>query len=119
MGAEVNAVCECGYQSNSLVGGGMLNFQTTCYFPALCKVCKELVQVNLFAKRVRCPKCRRARVTLYDDPELSRDQGDSTVTSWNTEVRLGRVLILHNGSYLCPSCREFKLRFSDSGLCWD
>lgn len=119
LGAEVNAYCECGYQSTSLIGGGMANFHTTCYFPALCTVCNKLVQVNLLAKRVRCHKCRSSKVTPYDNPELSLQKGDSIIADWHVESELGRVLILHNGTYLCPLCKEFKLRFIDSGLCWD
>lgn len=119
MGGSVVAKCPCGYEGGSLVGGGMMTFMTTCYFPAYCENCRELVQINVFAKRLRCPKCRRAKVTPYDDPALCAGNGDREVAGWNVSERLGRDLRLHDGEYLCPACGEFTLRFVDGRLEWD
>lgn len=119
MGSEVIATCECGYRASSLIGGGMMNFMTVCYFPALCERCGELVQINLFKKRVRCPRCKSSRVRPYDDDDLVDGVGRREVVSWNVYEELGRALSLTDRKYLCPSCRKYKLKFKDSGLCWD
>jgi hypothetical protein len=110
MGSSVKASCKCGYGESILIGGGMLNFKTTCLFPCLCEDCKEVVQGNLLAKRTKCPKCGKTGIIPYDDPKL---------IDWNVSGKLGRSLKLTNGDYLCPKCERFTMTFMDDGLCWD
>jgi len=119
MGSAVSAACQCGLSANILVGGGMANFLTTCFFPCLCRRCKEVVQVNLFAKHLRCPKCRSRTVTPYDAADLSSSVGTSADVEWNAEERLGRQLVLTDADYECPRCGMMSLRFGAAGLCWD
>lgn len=118
MGSEVTARCRCGVEVSILIGGGMLNFQTTCYFPCSCAGCSSVVQVNLLAKRLRCPSCGSSKVTPFDDPSLSRRTRGGMVTSWNSE-KVGRDLTLTDKPYRCPRCGELALRFEESGLLWD
>lgn len=119
MGSQVTAKCQCGVDASILVGGGMFDFMTTCYFPCLCERCRAVVQVNLLAKRKRCPQCKSTKVIPYDDPILSDGSGMRAVASWNMEDQLGRKLNLTDGNYRCPQCGQMTLHFADGGLCWD
>ena len=119
MGSEVIAVCDCGYRARSLIGGGMATFEEVCYFPACCEQCHELVEVNLLANPVRCPECDGSQVIPYDDAKLIGERGANEVESWNMEEELGRELVLTDGSYYCPSCGKFKLKFRPAQVCWD
>ena len=119
MGSQITARCECGVQAEVLIGGGMMNFTTTCFFPCLCANCQGIVQVNLLAKSLRCPQCRARNPIPYDDPSLSKSPGDHLVASWNMQDQLGRELVLTDGKYRCPKCGKMTLEFVDSGLCWD
>lgn len=119
MGSEVTATCRCGLEVNVLIGGGMANFTTTCYFPCLCEACHNIVEVNLLAKTKRCPECKSLALIAYDDPRLSKTPGKCIVAKWCIEDPLEKDLILTNGKYMCPKCNKMYLRFRDSGLCWD
>jgi Zn finger protein HypA/HybF involved in hydrogenase expression len=119
MGSEVTATCQCGLATSIMIGGGMVNFMTTYYFPCLCERCHTIVQVNLLAKRKRCPQCKTTKVIPYDDPTLLECPGKHVVASWNMGKQLGRELKLTDGDYRCPRCGQMSLRFADSGLCWD
>ena len=119
MGSLVIAVCECGYTAESAVGGGMATFKEICYFPAYCEQCHELVEADLLARPVNCPVCEGTPVTPYNDEKLIGEIGEEEVESWNMEEDLGRELVLTNGTYFCPACEEFKLRFKPGMLCWD
>lgn len=119
LGSQVTAKCQCGVDTTIMIGGGMLNFMTTCYFPCLCEHCRTVVQVNLLAEQRWCPQCKSTKAIPYDDPTLSEFAGEHTVVSWNMKEKLGRVLELTDGNYRCPQCGRMTLRFEDSGLCWD
>jgi len=119
MGSQVTATCECGVRAEILIGGGMMDFTTTCYFPSLCDRCQTIVQTNLLAGDHRCPECGAADPIPYDDPRILGSPGEGTVAEWNMQERLGRELILTDGSYKCPKCGKMTLQFADSGLCWD
>lgn len=119
MGLQVTATCQCGVDTRIMIGGGMRNFMTTCYFPCLCEHCGAVVQVNLLAEQKRCPRCKTTKIIPYDDPALSEDAGGHIVASWNVEDQLGRNLNLTDGNYRCPHCEQMTLRFKDSGFRWD
>ncbi len=119
MGSEVKAKCSCGVEADILIGGGMMDFMTTCFFPCLCEKCHNIVQVNLLAKRRRCPKCKTSNPIPYDDTRLSESPGQDHVATWNMQEQLGRELILTDGKYRCPKCGKMALEFFDSGLCFD
>ena len=119
MGSAVIAICDCGVNEEILIGGGMMNFTTTCYFPCCCENCNEVVQVNLLSKKMRCPKCRSQKVTPCDDPKIVDKLGNKTIAEWNMQGKIGRELILSDGSYWCPKCKKPNLRFEDGGMCWD
>ena len=119
MGSQVVARCDCGVEESILIGGGMMDFQTTCLFPCLCENCHSVVQVNLFSKALKCPQCGAPDPIPYDDARLSELPGNHTVAQWNTAAHLGRELVLTDGKYRCPECGRMSLEFSDAGVCWD
>jgi len=119
MGLMVIAKCECGLETDLVIGGGSIKSVETCYFPCLCENCQNIVMVNLLADEPRCPECNAPDPIPYDDPGLSDFPGDDVIASWNMEDRLGRDLILTNGKYKCPSCGNMSLEFIEYGLCWD
>jgi len=119
MGSEVIATCQCGLNTSIMIGGGMFNFMTKCYFPCICERCHAVVPVNLLAKRKRCPQCRTTKVIPYDNPTLSDSQGQCIVANWDMEEELGRELKLTDANYRCPKCGQMTLHFEDSCLCWD
>ena len=119
MGSAVLAKCECGYEQEFAIGGGMTTFHELCCFPCLCRECKRIVQANLLDTPASCPDCEGDRIVPYDDGELCEQPDDETATSWSLGEQLGRELMLTNGMYYCPSCDSFQLKFQDSGLSWD
>jgi hypothetical protein len=119
MGFGVLAICKCGYSKEFLIGGPMYSFVKTCYFPALCRDCGNIVRVNLLAQPPLCVECKSHNVTAYNQPELLGRRGKNVVTSWNMVEDASRVLELTDGDYLCPECGEYNLTFEDSGLRWD
>jgi len=116
MGGIVKALCPCGYQREMYLGGGMRNYTTYCNFPILCRKCKLLLEVNLLKKDVACPICHHSDYMAYDDPSLCFQKGNE-IFSWNYE-KIGRQLVLTDGIYFCPGCRQSSLRFKNMGN-WD
>jgi Zn finger protein HypA/HybF involved in hydrogenase expression len=119
MGSQVVATCRCGVEAKILIGGGMLNFDTLCFFPCLCETCHDIVQVNLLEEAKRCPKCKSTTLIPYDDPRLSKTPGKRKVAQCSIEDPLDRDLILTNGNYMCPKCKKLWLRFRKGRLHWD
>lgn len=79
MGSEVIATCQCGVNTSIMVGGGMYNHMTTCYFPCLCERCRAVVQGNLLDKPNQCPQCKFTEAIPYDDPTLPERTETPTV----------------------------------------
>ena len=119
MGSQVIAKCECGLAAEIMIGGGMINFMNTCYFPCHCNNCHNVVEVNLLAETMTCQECGATNPTPYDDPELMESASGHIVAQWNVEERLGRKLFIYSNNYKCPKCGKMTLLFADSGLCWD
>ena len=70
MGSMIQAKCECGFDSGTIVaGGGFMNFRSMGMEPALCQHCKRLVMRDYKTKSSRCPECHK-KVTFYNDPKL-------------------------------------------------
>ncbi len=123
MGSSLIARCKCGFASETfMVGGGMLNHETTCYVPGICLNCHRFVVANYLAKRPRCPKCRR-KVTFYNDPSLQAPSGKKKsrkepVFEWHLFPPHASVL-LPDTRYLCPECGKMEMRFEFGGILWD
>jgi hypothetical protein len=119
MGILVEAHCRCGYHRADIrVGGGMHTFASECDFPVFCKTCNDLTQANLLAAPPRCLECAGTSITPYDDLSLPCDQAGQPVATWDVTPEIGRELVLHDGNYICPACKELTLTFSLSGM-WD
>ena len=112
MGSSVMAICPCGVEAEIMIGGGMMDYETTSLFPCCCEKCHSLVEVNLLVKRLRCPKCRASNPLPYNDPRLMGEKGDRTAENWGD-------LTLTNGTYKCPKCEKMTLRFSPGHVQWD
>ncbi len=117
MGSVIKARCDCGFEREMLLGGGMRNSTTHCNFPLYCKECRAFLEGNLLKKGLVCPKCKSADVVPYDDANLCSRKGD-LVFNWNLEDQVGRHLVLTDGDYVCPKCGKFTLSFMDVGR-WD
>jgi len=119
MGQMINAKCECGFETDVMcLGGGMLNFMTECAFPFYCEECSFLFEGNIFDKSILCPKCHKADIYPYDSKKAYATLGKKNVFNWRVVDEIGRVLVLTDGNYICPSCRKFSLKFFDVGN-WD
>lgn len=118
MGSMINASCECGYEKNMSLGGGMMNFNTRCNFPFYCEGCNILFEDNIFNEKIICPNCHKGDIYSYDTAKACGSVGEKTVFDWNVGNEIGRKLLLTDGDYICPSCHKFSLRFEDVG-CWD
>lgn len=119
MGSSVKAHCECGYEESFLIGGGIMNCDTLCLFPCLCRKCVKIVDANLLQARLACPKCKSRKIVPYDQAELCEQQGSSIVTSWNVKEPIGREVRLTDGRYYCPSCSTYRLQFVEGATIWD
>lgn len=120
MGSHVTASCPCGFQTKSLVGGGISNHDIVCLFPCVCRHCNELITVNLYDRKKACPHCRKPYPIPYHHPVLyDAKPSDRPLVSWNARQKLGRVLRLTNGAYRCPQCNHMTLRFAMSGIWFD
>src|SRR5258708_36278165 len=114
MGAGLRAACPCGFKAGGLmVGGGMLNFRTSCGAPALCDACGALAVLNYLEHDPRCPECGGS-VRFYSNPALQALVDPAGVEppdifSWNVDGKRGR-LVLPDIAYLCPSCRQNTMR---------
>jgi Zn finger protein HypA/HybF involved in hydrogenase expression len=112
MGSQVQATCECGFKETFSIGGGMLDSETFCAFPCLCRDCKRIVEVNLMDEPATCPDCKGENIEPYDNDALVKREGGNEVTSW-----MGFKLT--DDPHYCPKCDSFRLRFTDTGLCFD
>ena len=119
MGSQVIAKCGCGYEATCLIGCGIKNYNTTCYFPFSCSSCHNVVEVNILAKIIYCPQCQSSELIPYDDPQLFDCLGKHKVAQWNIKDILGRDLVITDGKYQCPQCGEMLLKFMDGGFHWD
>lgn len=119
MGSAIRAKCECGYDQEFLIGGGMSNFEELCLFPCLCRECKAIVSANLLQNPLACPECESKVITPYGQGELCQKGGKKEVASWKLGGNESKRLSLTDGAYYCPPCNSFGLTFEDSGFCWD
>jgi len=121
MGGIVQARCDCGFESENLfLGGGMLNFETYCGVPVLCKTCGSLQVVNLLDPCCCCGTCHGPvefyhKVVPRTAPEL-RETLTNRLFSWR--LGGGDTLVLPDSGHLCPRCHEQHMRFVDTGR-WD
>lgn len=120
MGSFGEAVCPCGYRSETIsVGVGMAGFSDYFPAPAVCLSCNIAMERNYQTKFARCPSCKK-KVTFYNDPSLQSKEikPDPEDTHWNLDVPGKDNFDLPDTQYLCPKCGKFELIFDFSG-CFD
>jgi len=126
MGTMIQAKCECGFKSEKIfAGGGFMDFMNVLTAPALCTNCYTFTIRSYLAKHNYCKKCK-SKITFYNDKSLWKDKNISTserncIFYWEIDP----IVSLNNGvfrlpdtAYLCPKCREFKMKFYNIGI-WD
>lgn len=112
MGSQVKAKCSCGIERSIAIGGSRLNFKSIEYFPCLCHDCKDIVEGNLKAKKLKCPNCNSQKLTPYNNKALMGTKDDQVIErSFDN--------IITNGTYKCPSCNEMNLKFKSGDILWD
>lgn len=117
MGCSVLDKCECGYESPLLmIGDEMFSFDTLCNFPAFCAQGDHLVTVNLFEHPILCPDGHKNEPTPYSNAHLKGKTGGNTIASWRYS---GHQVELTDGTYFCPSCHQYTLKFSQGDIMWD
>ena len=78
-----------------------------------------VVEVDLLADTMQCPKCASTEVIPYDAIAISGESGINEIERWYVADYVGRDLVLTDGNYKCPQCREMTLHFKDGCKRWD
>jgi len=84
MGTCADFNCKCGYEAYGKWGIGMnpiFREQNISLAPALCRDCREFVNINANAVLLKCPKCNGTNVTPYSDHSLSNVRKKSVLKS--------------------------------------
>ncbi|MCB2148205.1 MAG: hypothetical protein KQI81_17140 [Deltaproteobacteria bacterium] len=84
MGICSDFTCKCGYEAYAKWGIGMnpiYREQGISLAPALCRDCRELVNINENAIPFKCSKCDGLNVIPYSEPELGQLRRKSVVKS--------------------------------------
>ncbi|MDD5299071.1 MAG: hypothetical protein PHD65_01095 [Gallionella sp.] len=124
MGQIIGAFCPCGYKEPALyIGGGMMNFKTHHGFPAYCPAGKpHLVMVNLLEEPLKCPQHKKTPIP-YSDKSLVGKLGRKSLLMSRVLAPSNNTRVLEfeltNGTYLCPKCQNFTLKFRDLNICFD
>ena len=128
MGTFTDFKCKCGYEACGKWGIGMnpiYQEQKISLAPALCKDCRELVNINGNAILLKCRECNGLNVVLYSDPGLAQVRRKSVKRSRsiNREPESpGKSKLedyiegVDTTFYLCPKCNRFTLEKSGCGL---
>lgn len=123
MGSLLQAKCECGFESKLIyAGGGFFIFKETLKAPALCTNCYTFTIRNYLKKYNYCNKCR-SKIIFYNDKKLWKDKNASqdeldSIFWWGIDFLNDKAFVLPNTLYVCPKCREYKMKFYPCGL-WD
>ena len=93
----------------------MLDFTEVCHFPALCKKCGKIVDVNMFDNPPQCSRCGNQDVIPYDENAMIGKAGENIVADWFVG-KLRRTFALTDGQYFCPACGKYTLSFELTAL---
>ena len=98
---------KCGFRRPWItVGALMATVKTANYFPAFCKTCADLVSANIKPTPPVCTECNSSEIVVYG--QKTRDPGDPLHHKSDLD-----------GQHMCPSCREYTLRFFPSSILAD
>ena len=84
MGTCADFKCKCGYEACGKWGIGMnpiYQEQKISLAPALCRDCRELVNIDENAVLLNCSECKGLNVVLYGDPGLKQMRRKSVLMS--------------------------------------
>jgi hypothetical protein len=108
----IEAKCRCGFESGTIMqGGGMLNFETIDYEPAICLKCKKFLVLNYKIKNQKCPDCN-TEIVFYNDKSVQRK-----TKSYQKKIPWGAFYV-PDTTCLCPRCGKLTMRFYFRGY-WD
>ena len=128
MGTCSDFICKCGYEAFGKWGIGMnpiYQEQKISLAPALCKDCRELVNINENAVLPKCRECGGINVIPYSELSLGHVRRKSVRRSKfvNREPEPpGKSKLedyiegVDTTFYLCPKCNRFTLEKSGCGL---
>ncbi|MFW5983086.1 MAG: hypothetical protein ACOCQ4_01190 [bacterium] len=110
MGSLIKAVCEnCGYETELHLGGGMMDFDTNCSFPALNKSMNRIEERNIFKRDKE--KNNPSHILFYDSESLVDKNSIRSKDHLNWDKYR-----LYDADYYCPKCGKFALKFILTGL---
>jgi len=119
MGIGVNVACPC-HGSFVLPVGPRIAPPPYCLFPFLCTACKTSSCLDIHAESLRCSHCGSDAVVPYGDRAAVGERGRDVVFACEPSARFSsEQLMVTDGTYWCPTCRQYSARFSDAGLLWD
>ena len=113
MGRSVQAKCACGYEAEVPTGCGLAG-PVPDYFPAHCRRCAAVVPADATSWPTTCSRCGD-EVALYDAPDEQLTAGPHTVLEERTVTDPAIRHRLNDGTYRCPACGRFELRFRLGG----
>jgi hypothetical protein len=97
------ASCKCGYEKEVLVGSTRsMGRNGTSYSPALCRDCGKLCSSLYGTDAPTCELCQSKNIVRYGNRELRADPSNK-YHGWT------------GGLHFCPQCKDFGLRFKDTG----
>ncbi len=109
MGTMIKAACEnCRYEVKSSIGGGFMNHETVCDYPAV-NTNTGLIETKNIYKRDKENR-QEDNIMFYDNEKLLDKKSilsDETIM-WDD-------YIIYDANYYCPVCKTFGLRFSVEG----
>lgn len=119
MGIGVNVSCSC-FGSFPMRVGPRIAPPKYSLFPFLCTDCKGVSTLDVYAETLACAHCDSPAVVPYGRPPAVGKLGDGIVFACSPTDRFSADdLTLTDGTYWCPTCRNYSARFSDSGVLWD
>ena len=119
MGVGLTVACPCFGQFTMQVGRGMAG-PRPCLFPFLCTACEKVSEMDVYANPLTCRHCGGSAVVPYGRPPALGEPGAAVVFACPPHDAFSAAdLTLTDGTYWCPTCRQYTARFSDSGMLWD
>lgn len=139
MGSCFRATCSCGYVGEAQTGATRATYLHSFFYPYACAACRDVVSVELAAKKPTCPSCKSTEVIAYGH-ELPKSKhklwellarlltlfsrGSSKESAepvphyinQSTNFLSNRTWGLTRGPHLCPSCGNRSLYFALTAL---
>lgn len=113
MGNIINARCKyCQYTIENLyIGSGWLDYPSSCSYPVLDKVNKDITTQNILQKEKIVAE--HPQYAFYDSQELA----DKNIPEKERKIDFENLMLSASG-FLCPKCEKFGITFYWRGL-WD